>query len=146
MRRKIIYIYIYIGSHECLLLFTTSCWVSAFIICRGLCACTEMYVLYASFGSQVSPITFGCVAMCSAVLIILTSGFTQPVGTRESCKYICVWGVVVWVMLEGVGGWLGAGSGKVLWCFVCVCCECGFFVEMAGPAICVLCSADTCTS
>ena len=40
--------------------------VSAFIICRGLCACTEMLwmcVLYVSFGSKVRPRTFGCVAM-----------------------------------------------------------------------------------
>ena len=36
--------------------------VSAFRICSGLCACTEMVrmcVLYASFGFQVRPITFG---------------------------------------------------------------------------------------
>ena len=32
----------FIGSHACLLLFTPSCCVSAFIICSGLCACTEM--------------------------------------------------------------------------------------------------------
>ena len=32
-----------IDSHECLLLFTpSSCWTSVFIICHGLCACTEM--------------------------------------------------------------------------------------------------------
>ena len=38
--------------------------VSALMICRGLCACTEMLwmcVLYVSFGSKVRPITFGCV-------------------------------------------------------------------------------------
>ena len=50
--------------------------VSAFMICRGLCACTEMLgmcVLYVSFGSKVSTIlirTFGCVAMGSAMLFI----------------------------------------------------------------------------
>ena len=36
------------------------------MICRGLCACTEMLwvcVLYVSLGSKVRPITFGCVAM-----------------------------------------------------------------------------------
>ena len=32
------------------------------------------------------------------------------------------------------------------WCYVCVCCESGLFVEMAGPGICVLCSVDICTS
>ena len=31
--------------------------VSAFMICRGLCACTEMCVLYVSFGSKVRPRT-----------------------------------------------------------------------------------------
>ena len=43
--------------------------VSAFMICRGLSACTEMLwmcVLYVSFGSKVRPRTFGCVAMGSA--------------------------------------------------------------------------------
>ena len=32
-----------------------------------------MCVLYVSFGSNVSPIIFGCVVMCSAVLSILRS-------------------------------------------------------------------------
>ena len=48
--------------------------VSAFMICRGLCACTEMLwmcVLYVSFGSKVRPRTFGCVAMSSALLFIV---------------------------------------------------------------------------
>ena len=48
--------------------------VSTLMICRGLCACTEMlwmYVVYVSFGSNVRPITFGCVAMGSALLYIL---------------------------------------------------------------------------
>ena len=31
-----------ISSHECILLFTQPVAVSAFIICSGLCACTEM--------------------------------------------------------------------------------------------------------
>ena len=50
--------------------------VSAFMICRGLCACTEMLwmcVLYLSFGSKVRPRTFGCVAMGSALLFIVRS-------------------------------------------------------------------------
>ena len=54
--------------------------VSAFMICRGLCACTEMLwmcVLYVSFGSKVRPRTFGCVAMGSALLFV--SGFKQPI-------------------------------------------------------------------
>ena len=50
--------------------------VSAFMICRGLCACTEMLwmcVLYVSFGSNVRTRTFGCVAMGSALLFIVMS-------------------------------------------------------------------------
>ena len=50
--------------------------VSAFRICRGLCACTEMLwmcVLHVSFGSKVRPRTFGCVAMGSALLCIFSS-------------------------------------------------------------------------
>ena len=50
--------------------------VSAFMICRGLCACTEMlwmYMLYVSFGSKVRPRTFGCVAMDSVLLFIVRS-------------------------------------------------------------------------
>ena len=52
--------------------------VSAFMICRGLCACTEMLwmcVMYVSFGSKVRPRTFGCVAMGSALLCIVMSRF-----------------------------------------------------------------------
>ena len=52
--------------------------VSAFMICRGLCACTEMLwmcVLYVSFGSKVRPRTFGCVAMGSALLFIVRSSY-----------------------------------------------------------------------
>ena len=33
-------------------------------------------------------------------------------------------------------------EGRVVLC-MCVCCESGFLVEMAGPGICVLCSTDT---
>ena len=50
--------------------------VSAFMICIGLCACTEMLwmcVLYVSLGSKVRPRTFGYVAMASALLCILMS-------------------------------------------------------------------------
>ena len=46
------------------------------MICRGLCACTEMLwmcVLYVSFGSKVRPIIFGCVAIGSALLYIFRS-------------------------------------------------------------------------
>ena len=50
--------------------------VNVFMICRGLCACTEMLwmcVLYVSFGSKVRPGTFGYVAMRSAVLFTFRS-------------------------------------------------------------------------
>ena len=50
--------------------------VSAIMICRGLCACTEMLwmcVLYVSFGSKVRPRTFGRVAMGSALWCIFKS-------------------------------------------------------------------------
>ena len=46
------------------------------MICRGLCACTEMLwmcVLYVSFGSTVRPRTFGCIAMRSTLLCIFRS-------------------------------------------------------------------------
>ena len=46
--------------------------VSAFMICRGLCACTEMLrmcVLYVSFGFMVRPRTFGYVVMGSALYV-----------------------------------------------------------------------------
>ena len=67
-------------SHNCLVGMSVSfslphpVAVSAFQICRGLCACTEMLwmcVLYVSFGSMVRPRTFGCVAMGSALLCIV---------------------------------------------------------------------------
>ena len=39
-----------------------------------------------------------------------------------------------------VGGRLGPGYGqRVGCCYVCVCCESGFSVFMAGPGICILC-------
>ena len=49
--------------------------VSDFLICKGLCACTEMLwmcVMYVSFGSKVRLRTFGC-AMGSALLFIVRS-------------------------------------------------------------------------
>ena len=51
-------------SYRCCILMS----VSAFIICRSLCACTEilwMCVMYVCFGSKVRPRTFKCVAMGS---------------------------------------------------------------------------------
>ena len=49
-------------------------------------------------------------------------------------------GYVFWLWCwVRVGGRLGPGSGRVGWCYVCVCCESGFFVLIAGPCICILC-------
>ena len=52
-------------------------------------------------------------------------GFTNPLGTGgvlDMCLCFGYGGV------GGVGRGLGQGSGAVLWCYVCVCCESGFFV------------------
>ena len=56
--------------------------LNVFIICRGLCACTEMLV-NVCLGSKVRPRTFGCVAMCSAVL------FMQVVLSGFSVRLVC---------------------------------------------------------
>ena len=48
--------------------------VRTFMMCRGVCACTEMLcmcVLYVSFGSKVRPRAFGCVDMASAFCVFL---------------------------------------------------------------------------
>ena len=90
--------------------------VSAFMICRGLCVCTEMWmcVLYVSVGSKVRPRTFWCVAMGSALLFIVRfrllvysagsgvnrvqvvlSGFSKRlfcfVQAKTLCKYGCMY-------------------------------------------------------
>ena len=60
-------------------------------------------------------------------------GFTNPGRTRgkwDMCLCFSCGGVGV-----EVGGRLGPGSGRVGWCYVCVCCESGLFVLMAGPGI-----------
>ena len=58
--------------------------VSAFMICRGLCVCTEMLwmcVLYVSFGSKVRPRTFGCVAMGNALCIFRSRLLVYSAGS-----------------------------------------------------------------
>ena len=69
-------------------------------------------------------------------------GFTNPVGTGGVLDLCLCFGC------GGVGGeWVGAlDQGRERWSYVCVWCESGFSVYMAGPGICVLCLADTCTS
>ena len=61
--------------------------VSAFMISRGWCACTEMLwvcVLYVSFWSKVRPRTFECVAMGSALLFIFRSRLLVLKSVGES--------------------------------------------------------------
>ena len=63
--------------------------VSAFMICRGVCACTEMLwmcVLYVSFGSKVRPKTFGCVVMGSALLCIVQIVQIARIFCRVWCE------------------------------------------------------------
>ena len=68
--------------------------VSAFMICRGLCACAEMLwmcVLYVRFGSNVRPRIFGCVAMGSALLFIFRSRYIFCRVQREQSASCFVW-------------------------------------------------------
>ena len=68
--------------------------VSAFMICRGLCACTEMLwmcVLYVSFGSKERPRTFGCVAMGSALLFIVRSRLLVYSAVQIARIFCRVW-------------------------------------------------------
>ena len=91
------------------------------MICRGLCACTEimwMSVLYVSFGSKVRPGTFGCVAMGSALLFIVRSRLlvysagsgvnrVQVVLSRFSKRLFCfVQAVCMYVCLVVCISWL----------------------------------------
>ena len=63
-------------------------------------------------------------------------GFTNSGVTWEKCDMCQCFGCGgVGVGGEWVGG-LGQGLGM---CYVCVCCESGFSVLMAGPGICILC-------
>ena len=61
-------------------------------------------------------------------------GFTILWEQGECWTCVYVWVAVVWV-----GRRLGLGFGGVEWCYVCVSCNCGLFVYIAGPAICILC-------
>ena len=97
--------------------------VSAFVICRALCACTEMMwmgVLYVSFGSKVRPRTFGCVAMGSALFYIVKSRllvYSAGSGVNR-----------VQVVLSGFS--------KRLFCFVQVC-RYGLYVFLGCTRTCV---------
>ena len=52
----------------------------------------------------------------------------------------CVLVAVMWVVLgeRGRAAWARVWEGVVVLC-LCVCCESGFSVLMAGPGICILC-------
>ena len=61
-------------------------------------------------------------------------GFANPGGTWRK-----------WGMCFGCGGiggvvgeWVGGFGHSLGGCYVCVCCESGLFVLMAGPGICIL--------
>ena len=91
--------------------------VSAFMICRGLCACTKMlwmFVLYVSFRSKVRPRTFGCVAMGSALFVysagsgvnkvqVVLSVFSKRlfcfVQAKTVCRYCCMYFLAALVLL-----------------------------------------------
>ena len=64
---------------------------------------------------------------------------TNYMGTRgvlDACMCLSCGGV--WCRW-GLGRELGPGSGRLGWCYVCVNCESGFFVYMAGPGVFILC-------
>ena len=95
------------------------------MICRGLCACTEMLwmcVLYVSFESKAGQGTFGCVAMGSALLCICRtrlhvysagsgvnrvqidlSGFSMRlfyfVQAKMFCRYGCIYVLAALVLV-----------------------------------------------
>ena len=90
--------------------------MSAFMICRGLCACTEMLwmcVLYVSFGSKVRPRTFGCVAMGSVFQLFIVrsrllvysvlSGFSKRmfcfVQAKTLCRHGCMYFLAALVLV-----------------------------------------------
>ena len=78
--------------------------VSAFIICIGLCACTEMLrscVLYVSFGSKVRPRTFGYVAMGSALLFIFGSRLLYSAGSGVNRVQVVLSGFSVSLFCPG---------------------------------------------
>ena len=83
-----------IGSHDVSFCLPHYVDVSAFIICSGVCACTEMLwmcVLYVSFVSKARPRTFGCVAIGSPVLFISWSSSYILQGLEwTDCKLFCL--------------------------------------------------------
>ena len=125
--------------------------VSVFIICSGLCACTEMLwmcVLYLSFGYKVRHRTFGCIAMGSAVLFILRcrlllysagSGVNRVQVVwiqfeivlfspgQTLCRYGCMYVLVHSGLCVSMWWWCHLRKPwpePVLWVVVCLQCTC----------------------
>ena len=103
--------------------------VSAFMICRGLCACTEMLwmcVLYVSFGSKVRPSAMGSALLFivrSRLLVysagsgvnrvqVVLSGFSKRlfcfVQAKTLCRYGCMYflAALVLVCVDTIGYWV----------------------------------------
>ena len=75
---------------------------------------------------------FGCQDWVWALPILEEHG--------ENGKCVCVLVAVVWLVLgeSGWAAWARVLEGGVVLC-LCVCCESGLYVLMAGPGICILC-------
>ena len=71
------------------------------------------------------------------VVVVSAGRFTNSVGTGEVLD-VCMCLGLRWCRW-GVGRGLGPGYGMVGWFYVCVRCESGLFVYMAGPGICIVC-------
>ena len=81
--------------------------VSAFMICRGLCACSEMLwmcVLYVSFGSKVRSrlLVYSAGSGVNRVQVVL-SGFSKRlfcfVQAKTLCRYGCMYFLAALVLV-----------------------------------------------
>ena len=75
-----------IGRHEGLILLPHPVVVSAFIICSGLCACTEMLrmcVLYVSFGPKISQELLDALPWVVQCCLFLGQDFSYIMHGRE---------------------------------------------------------------
>ena len=94
--------------------------MSAFIIFRGLCACTENDVVNVSFGSKVGLRTFGCVSMGSEVLFILRSRYIifHRVWSEQSASCF------VWMQCKIIT-FVQEKNYMYVWLYVFLGCTCG---------------------
>ena len=110
--------------------------VSAFMICRGLCACAEMLwicVLYVRFVSKVRPITFGCVAMRSAVLFISRSRlllYSEGSGGNRVQVVLSGFSVILLCFVQ-------EKNFMLVWLYVFLCCTRACVCRCDGDVICV---------